>query len=568
MYKRESLQRGSMLLEALVALLLLGAGFVAFMQLHGKMSSGVSVSKARAEAMQIAQQRSQEMRSYITRQQFNATMQDVSPTEVEPPGVNARFYEKVLVRPAGCFAEPSTAWCSDTTVDNPDGEYFEVMVQVYWNDESGETQQVFLNNYIRFSDPVLSALLSKQETLNTPLTRRNRWGDERVEEGTGGEGVGRIPSDPNKNVGNTSGLGIDLYKQQNSKGNWELVNAGGTVVLTAYGGILHEIRGTVYFQDTSMNASDVKNLEVLATSPSHCEMEQCNGDGDEASCMSNGNYQLDYVCWVPGDCTNQATYDADGNYSDLIDNYIGECLPTVDGVSNADHFERIRRLDLAGGWYGRVGVYGVQENPFDDIVTGDSCDSPSRNYVALRLLANNDLQCNTPLYIDTSDANADYVVPANTEFVLTNPGYIYDSENTRLVNGYCLDPDTNDSSEAWDTYEITGNEGINTSYTDHQNFWLVDKDVKDVACPQVVQNAWCEGDGSVDNEGKIINVGLMPSNVLRTLTSDEYADIRAPNTVSWNGTPSDGLIDGDGNADGFIDYPYTDLVPIADVTCP
>ena len=66
----KSRQSGFAIIEALIAFLVLGIGVAALLYLQGDLMSGSSLSKARAEAMELAKDRTEVLRNYIDKRQF------------------------------------------------------------------------------------------------------------------------------------------------------------------------------------------------------------------------------------------------------------------------------------------------------------------------------------------------------------------------------------------------------------------------------------------------------------------------------------------------------------------
>lgn len=332
MFTNKKDQHGATLVGVLIAMVVAGIGLYALMQTQGEMTSGISSSKARAEAMQVAQKAFELQRAYIHSDQFDTdlTAQSWGSCNSVPDftGVNADFSVECKI------------------VDASVGNYKQAMVRVTWIDEKSNPQSVSLNNFILFKDPSLLASI-KQEEDGTPsrgtLNRRGRWGDERAEEGT--EGDVRTGTSSGDTV---IGTNTNLYKGVNSKGNWEIYIYSGTgtakVVFTAKGGIIHEIKGRIYFKGSGFGAED---LSVFSPSPAYCVFPINNGTTDFA----------DYVCYVPGDCSNEFTIDGTtGNLTFNENDYNSDCKSKMEGDALKNNLLKIRSLKLDGGWYGRVGL--------------------------------------------------------------------------------------------------------------------------------------------------------------------------------------------------------------------
>lgn len=83
-------QSGSMLIEALVALLVVGVGTFGVLKLNTVMLSGTGLSKTRAEALQIAQKRMEDIRNFSV--EAGCPLVDTGSTETDAvTGVNASY---------------------------------------------------------------------------------------------------------------------------------------------------------------------------------------------------------------------------------------------------------------------------------------------------------------------------------------------------------------------------------------------------------------------------------------------------------------------------------------------
>ncbi len=89
-------QSGVGLIEILIVLVVLVLAWAAIAALQGRLMSGTSVSKARNEALELAREKTEEMRTAIEKGQYVADLADTSGARVNDPvgtitGVNANF---------------------------------------------------------------------------------------------------------------------------------------------------------------------------------------------------------------------------------------------------------------------------------------------------------------------------------------------------------------------------------------------------------------------------------------------------------------------------------------------
>jgi type II secretory pathway pseudopilin PulG len=125
--------RGVTLLDALIALAVLAFGLLAIAKLHSDLLQSAAVSKARAEAVQLAETRIEEMRNLVQRVQFD---QLAGQTE-NVPGINANFTRV-------------------STVTAEDAVRRRIEVLVRWNDARDREQRVVLSSDVSWVSPIAS----------------------------------------------------------------------------------------------------------------------------------------------------------------------------------------------------------------------------------------------------------------------------------------------------------------------------------------------------------------------------------------------------------------------------
>jgi len=129
--------RGFTLIEALVALLILSIGLLGLARYQSVTLKSSGDTKARTEALAIAEQTIEQLRNFSTEAAFDAIASDTMGTAVT--GSNAVFTPTWVV---SNFTTPA--------------QYKQIVVTVTWNDSSGNSQSVQLVSYIGRNDPAES----------------------------------------------------------------------------------------------------------------------------------------------------------------------------------------------------------------------------------------------------------------------------------------------------------------------------------------------------------------------------------------------------------------------------
>lgn len=552
MNKSKYYQRGAIgLAGAIIAMVVAAIGLIALMQLQGNMTSGIANSKARTEAWEIAQKRGEYLRAHITQAQFESDLA-TSPSEKiwasipadettdnAVDGVNAKFYEECIVR------------------DVVGSNYKEVMVRVSWYDETQdptatpvEFQSVSLNNFIIFQNPDIIAGIWSEQNQSSPEelgnTRMN-VGIERVQAGTENDDrPSTVPPIPD--TGTT-----EIRKRVNSLGNHEIYLGTGdnaNVVLTSFGGIIHQLRGKIHFEETHIlektNFTDkdggLYDIRTIATSPAYCEYMIV----DLVAGVYPDNF-VEYVCFVPGDCSET-------DFSSAPD----DCKKDENGdISEADypgHQKDIKALELNGGWYGKVGLFGVPVSQFDDAITGDSCEDPARLYVSHRLCHTIGVElCTDTSLITAHNQSCEYQNDCTFQQsgdvdISDYTGYISHCEplpaDYEIIDGFCIEGTP---------YAIYENEGINGSYA-YNHFWLIDGDLNDKSCTENLTR-FSQSSIAAAPEVRIDPQYLVDHNLVRPLginVDPPFTDI-TPWPADDNGEPANVITEPIPNAMGLMD---------------
>jgi len=370
--------RGFALIESLIAFLVVAAGLLALAPLFSDMMGGGGLAKARAEALELAKGQNELLRAYALKAQFDQDVVSGALASNDPRrnGKNAVF---------------DMTW----TVTNPTGgaKYKNVATNVTWTDPQDGAQTIRVPTRIHFNDPALSAAISYQalckqdpaqcKGLNSPWTSGYEGPhpstDDQIEIGSEDDNQG------------TTATTDDVTIKRYDGGNVEIIH-NGQVRFTAFGGIVHRIKGRVWLTPDARSVLDPSNtvanrLRVMAGSPAWCLFPIC--DGPNGACAitdsSNNPYPLgSYVCYVSGDCSHGG---AGCPCIQCAEGETGACQSCVNGLDPS-----FRNRNLNGGWYGPVGSFGLRLNPDDQVCTFDTIGgggsvrlTPARNYASVRV---------------------------------------------------------------------------------------------------------------------------------------------------------------------------------------
>lgn len=527
-------QNGMAIMEALLALLVLGVGVAALLYLQGNLMSGSALSKARAEAMKIAEDSISDVRNYVDGQQYKDAVADLiaNPSkEVTPDDSDRVNVERYVV--TYTFSQedaPGSLEEIDATTNPIDlSKFQQIEVEVEWegnelaSDGSRKKESVTLaSNYFFLKPEIASAIGSdKEESDLSDFPIPSPWitGEEGPHKSTEKLKPAGDDEEPNGNLMSTV-TDTHMVMQINDAGSFEFNPEEVDIVyyvdpdtghsnvevvhgwldeskkiphvrLTSFGGGVNKISGEIILHpgaQTSLIAVG-NHLELLASPPSYCVFPICNDAsiGQTTACTKdeNGAEYVSYVCYVPADCTHGGfdcdipgtaeilTGDASRNTDDGFQPPLGRDL-----LPDEEHPDRIYGLN--GGWYGRVGNFNIFLAKKDDMVCVADTDiggsepnlTPSREYVTHR--------------------------------------WELDGSNKKI---------------------IAGNEGINRSLN-CQTFIITTKTNGDTACLDIAAE-YNDFDGIPDNGGTLL---LPPENMIRwvgekgaipTLASDALPDIMA-----------------------------------------
>lgn len=259
--------KGIILIEALVAMLIVALGMLGIIKLQGHLISSTGLAKARAEAIALAEDRMELLRSRLDEDELE------SGTDPDIEGTNATY---------------DVAWTiSDLT--GPDQRF--VDIDVSWTDSRDEAQVISLQGLIAWEDPASVARLDKD--INQAPTVKPPTG--LAERGDGAYPTGELPGDANDD-----GSGTTTHVRED--GVTELIDSAGKVVLflKPVNGISAQfvtIRGKIYLDFKKKVADKARNVSVRLSSEG-----QCFFDNTSLTAATGGNPDyFPYVCYVGPD---------------------------------------------------------------------------------------------------------------------------------------------------------------------------------------------------------------------------------------------------------------------------
>lgn len=332
--------RGLFLIEVLVTTVLVAIGLLSLASLHGRLMLNSGESKARAEAVMLAEAKLEDFRNNIIKGNYDAIAS--STTNDTITGTNATFSRSWIVSNATAPTRKK------------------INVKVTWG-AGGADNTVNMVSDLVWTDPSVA-----------------------TDYAIGGNGLtGKIQS-PNNNSSEVDGTqfdlgdirgetalndGSNLIKYDDHEGHIYLLDATGKALIKFNGGVIHTIKGRVYSGAVSHDTPSLTPLTdypVTFSDLAYCVFPVTTG-------------QSDYICYFGGDCS--ANVRGSGCSTEVTD-------PT-------DY------TAVSGGWYGKVGLLETSSTNFhnkkvcfaEDIASNVAltATNTARFYATQRLDANNDV---------------------------------------------------------------------------------------------------------------------------------------------------------------------------------
>jgi Tfp pilus assembly protein PilV len=279
-------QRGFSLTEALVSFAITASGLLAIASFQAGLLSGSAYSKARTEALSLAQQKIEHFRHYTHASDDNfiddngdgVMDADGTYTDASIDGQNARF---------------SRSWSLSTS-----GETKKIDVTVSWLDRANEAQSVMLATQLTWISP--RAGVDQLTELSAPLVP-SPSGRARIGDGN----LADYPAEDVSPVGSPGPNGLSLYQHNE---DLLLVDADDKILLTlldackASGTCTDFVRieGTVYV-DTANTSQELSEIHIIAADAAHCERWVPSGTLTSPPTTAGGDYRYyNYTCYLGG----------------------------------------------------------------------------------------------------------------------------------------------------------------------------------------------------------------------------------------------------------------------------
>lgn len=289
--------RGVSLIEALIALAVMGFGLLAVVGIQTQMRVNADVAKQRSEATRIAQEAIEAWRSFSV-MAANGALTDWA--DIATPGAD--------VAVAGYTT--NTAYTLARTVAQTPGEpYKRLLVSVTWNDRTGTQQQVQLISGVAGVDPALSAALVAPSS-GLP-NQRVRGRNAAIPPGARDLGEGKSGFMPPQGTGgtvaflfdNTTALLRVCVTTATDTAGLTLANITGCSTTPA-----QLLSGFVRFASTATppTAAEAENpsarglrLDVAVTVTSHTATAQCFDDAPATRSATPTPGVVTYYCAIP-----------------------------------------------------------------------------------------------------------------------------------------------------------------------------------------------------------------------------------------------------------------------------
>lgn len=292
-------QRGFTLTEALVSFAITASGLLVIASFQAGLFSGSAYSKARTEALSLAQQKIEQFRHYTHATDDNFIddngdgVMDADGTYNDAPidGQNAQF---------------SRSWALSTSAQTK-----KIDVTVSWQDRANEAQSVMLATELAWISP--RAGVDQLTELGAPLVP-SPTGRAKIGEGN----LADYPAEDISQVESAGPDGLSLYQH---KENILLVDANDKILLTLLDACLTadgtckdfvRIEGTVYV-DTSNTSQELSAIRVIAADAAHCERWVPSGTLASPPSTANGDYRYyNYTCYLGGGWHGNIGFITDG----------------------------------------------------------------------------------------------------------------------------------------------------------------------------------------------------------------------------------------------------------------
>lgn len=304
---------GFTLIEALIALAVFSFGLLAVAKFQAALVSSSTQSKARSEAVQLAQQKIDEIRKYATEPELVANL-------LAKAVVNTDKFSTVLPNTTTPFLPITTAanysTADDASIIGNNAEYARnwdvvcvastscsVVVHVSWTDQLGDFQTASLETRVVFKDPRSSADLSLNNF--TPLVPSATG---RAYLGSGTVTQAQLDGGTSNNDGTVEVTEVNGGKDRvlvdasaaNDDGTYNIIltlddacsATGGVTTCTDF----VKISGKVYRDNVAAPVNTLADIYVLASDAAYCARDLSN-----TVTTATGNYSYyPYTCYLGG----------------------------------------------------------------------------------------------------------------------------------------------------------------------------------------------------------------------------------------------------------------------------
>ncbi|MFP4639634.1 MAG: prepilin-type N-terminal cleavage/methylation domain-containing protein, partial [Guyparkeria sp.] len=271
--------RGFTLIEALVGVVVLSIGLLAIASLQTGVMTSTGESKARSEAMQIAEGQMEALRgSYSDRTEFNDLDDTFNGRSVTLDGSTVTLPDGSNTDYKGTNAEYTVEWAVDVVETDTSGAplLFLAGIRVSWQgpaEADGEEQAVTTASFIGWDSPSAGAAAadagdpSGGGNLISPPTGEAFQGGRVYQDADGNADLPDGAVRRTATVGDTE-IALDSYTYTAPDGAREVIGADGRVLLTIPSGKEEStISGIIY----STEKIDSSNFEITASDASTCE---------------------------------------------------------------------------------------------------------------------------------------------------------------------------------------------------------------------------------------------------------------------------------------------------------
>ncbi|HKJ76933.1 MAG TPA: hypothetical protein VKA64_06990 [Gammaproteobacteria bacterium] len=266
-------ERGISLIDAMLAVVVLAGGLVAVAQFQGGLISSSAQTKARAEAVQLAQDKIDELRNLVLESQYTG----LSDGQDQVTGVNASF---------------TRAW--DVTQSAADSDRTQVQVTVTWTDPQDGQQSVDLTSFVAWNDPAVSANIASGAgsgggTISPSTGRATTVSDKTYTDDAG-----------NLNLPDGTDNGDGTMDHVTDGGERELIDtSSGEVLLSVSdGSAFSTISGKLYFDQEVSKTPDPTEFFIMTSDAAYCTMDNTSVSSVPQG-AANPSYQyFDYTCYV------------------------------------------------------------------------------------------------------------------------------------------------------------------------------------------------------------------------------------------------------------------------------